>query len=36
MSEPIVANDPKGVSALLMAVSEAVRRNRAAPGRVSD
>lgn len=26
LSEPIVANDPKGVSALLMAVSEAVRR----------
>jgi hypothetical protein len=36
LSEPIVANDPKGVSALLMAVSEAVRRDRAAPGRVSD
>ena len=26
LSEPIVANDPKGVSALLMAVSEALRR----------
>jgi unsaturated rhamnogalacturonyl hydrolase len=27
MSEPLVANDPKGVSALLMAVAEALRRN---------
>jgi unsaturated rhamnogalacturonyl hydrolase len=26
LSEPIVANDPKGVSALLMAISEALRR----------
>ena len=26
LSEPIVANDPKGVSALLLAVSEALRR----------